>query len=111
MLATAGRHDQSFTAREPILWGDLPPIARPLVKWSSEVRRLVELPRAIHRAAKTALAMPTGPVFLSLPGDVLTSEADLDLGAPTRVAPRVRGDAEAIERAAALLLHARQPVT
>jgi len=110
ILVTAGQHDQSFTFTEPILWDELPPIARPLVKWSSEVRRLVELPRAIHRAAKTALAMPTGPVFLSLPGDVLTSEADLDLGAPTRVAPRVRGDAEAIERAAALLLEARQPL-
>ena len=110
ILVTAGQHDQSFTFTEPILWDDLPPIARPLVKWSSEVRRLVELPRAIHRAAKTALAMPTGPVFLSLPGDVLTSEADLELGAPTRVAPRVRGDAEAVERAAALLLAARRPL-
>ncbi len=110
ILVTAGQHDQSFTATEPILWGDLPPIARPLVKWSSEVTRLVELPRAIHRAAKTALAMPTGPVFLSLPGDVLTSEADLDLGKPTRVASRMRGDAAAIEEAAELLLKSQRPV-
>ena len=29
MLLTAGQHDQSFTATEPILWADLPPIARP----------------------------------------------------------------------------------
>jgi benzoylformate decarboxylase len=110
ILVTAGQHDQSFTATEPILWGDLPPIARPLVKWSSEVTRLVDLPRAIHRAAKTALAMPTGPVFLSLPGDVLTSEADLDLGKPTRVASRMRGDAAAIEEAAELLLKSQRPV-
>ncbi|HKX08100.1 MAG TPA: thiamine pyrophosphate-binding protein [Stellaceae bacterium] len=110
ILVTAGQHDQSFTLTEPILWDDLPPIARPLVKWSSEVHRLVELPRAIHRAAKTALAMPTGPVFLSLPGDVLTSEADIDLGAPTRVAPRVRGDADAVDRAAALLLESKRPL-
>ena len=110
ILVTAGQHDQSFTATEPILWGDLPPIARPLVKWSSEVQRLVDLPRAIHRAAKTALAPPTGPVFLSLPGDVLTSEADIDLGKPTRVAPGMRGDATAIEAAAALLLKAERPV-
>ena len=110
ILVTAGQHDQSFTFTEPILWGDLPPIARPLVKWSSEVRRLSELPRAIHRAVKTALAPPTGPVFLSLPGDVLTGEADLDLGAPTRVATRLRGDAAAIDAAAELLLRARRPV-
>ena len=33
----------------------------------------------VHRAAKTALAPPTGPVFLSLPGDILKNEADIDL--------------------------------
>jgi len=84
ILVTAGQHDQSFNATEPILWDDLPTIARPMVKWSSEVRRLADLPRLVHRAAKTALAPPTGPVFLSLPGDILNSEADVDLGALAR---------------------------
>ena len=92
ILVTAGQHEQSFTATEPILWADLPTIARPLVKWSSEVHRLADLPRLVHRAAKTALAPPTGPVFLSLPGDILRADADIDLPAPTRVAPRLRGD-------------------
>src|ERR671922_767426 len=36
LLLTAGQHDQSFTATEPILWSDLPPIATPFVKWRSE---------------------------------------------------------------------------
>ena len=79
ILVTAGQHEQSFTATEPILWADLPTIARPLVKWSSEVHRLADLPRLVHRAAKTALAPPTGPVFLSLPGDILRADADIDL--------------------------------
>src|SRR5438094_3405408 len=39
IIVTAGQHDQSFTASEPLLWADLPNIARPLVKWSAEVRR------------------------------------------------------------------------
>ena len=60
----------------------------------------------MHRAAKTALAQPTGPVFLSLPGDIMTDEADLDLGAPTHIAPRLRADRDAIERAAELLAKA-----
>src|SRR6266851_2695995 len=110
LLVTAGQHDQSFTFSEPLLWADLPTIARPLVKWSSEVRRLADLPRAVHRAAKTALAPPTGPVFLSLPADVLNEEADIDLGAPSRVAPRLRGDQAAIAAAAALLAAAERPV-
>lgn len=110
ILVTAGQHDQSFNVTEPILWAELPPIARPLVKWSAEVHRLADLPRMVHRAAKTALAPPTGPVFLSLPGDILNAEGDIDLGAPTRIGPRVRGDLAAIEAAAILLAKAERPV-
>jgi benzoylformate decarboxylase len=110
ILLTAGQHEQSFVATEPILWADLPTIARPLVKWSSEVHRLADLPRLVHRAAKTALAPPTGPVFLSLPGDILRADADIDLMAPTRVAPRLRGDKAAVDAAADLLARAQRPV-
>jgi benzoylformate decarboxylase len=110
ILVTAGQHEQSFTATEPILWADLPTIARPLVKWSSEVNRLADLPRLVHRAAKTALAPPTGPVFLSLPGDIFKADGDIDLLAPTRVGPRLRGDRAAIEAAASLLAGAKRPV-
>src|SRR5499427_7672004 len=110
ILVTAGQHEQSFNVTEPILWADLPTIARPLVKWATEVHRLADLPRIVHRAAKTALAPPTGPVFLSLPGDILNAEADLDLMAPTRVAPRTRGDRAAIEQAAALIAKAERPL-
>ncbi len=110
ILVTAGQHEQTFNATEPILWADLPTIARPLVKWSSEVHRLADLPRLVHRAAKTALAPPTGPVFLSLPGDILRADADIDLSAPTRIAPRLRGDRSAVEAAAALLADAKRPV-
>ena len=110
LLVTAGQHDQGFNVTEPILWADLPTLARPLVKWSSEVHAHADLPRVVHRAIKTALAPPTGPVFLSLPADVLKAEGDLDLGAPTRVAPRLRGDAEAIAAAAALLAKAERPL-
>src|SRR5438876_3597670 len=110
MLLTAGQHDQSFNVTEPILWSDLPPMAAPLVKWSTEARRLEDLPRIVHRAVKTAFSHPSGPVFLSLPVDVLNAEGDLDLGAPTRVAPRIVGDRAAIARAAELLAKAKNPV-
>jgi benzoylformate decarboxylase len=110
ILVTAGQHDQDFNQSEPILYAELPPIARPLVKWSAEVHRIQDLPLLVHRACKTAMAPPTGPVFLSLPGDILKNEADLDLMAPTRVAPRVRGDRAAIEAAAEVLANARRPV-
>jgi benzoylformate decarboxylase len=110
MLLTAGQHDQSFTATEPILWADLPPVARPFVKWATDVRRLEDLPRLVRRATKTALTQPTGPVFLALPVDVLNAVRDLDLGGPTRVAPRIVGDRQAVDRAARLLAKAERPL-
>jgi benzoylformate decarboxylase len=110
ILVTAGQHDQDFIQTEPILWADLPPIARPLVKWSTEVHRLADLPRLVHRAAKTALAPPTGPVFLALPGDILKAEGEVDLLAPTRVAPRMRGDPAAVAEAVSLLAQAQRPL-
>jgi benzoylformate decarboxylase len=110
ILVTAGQHDQEFNRTEPILYADLPPIARPLVKWSDEVHRLEDLPLMVHRAAKTAMAPPTGPVFLALPGDILKNEADIDLMAPTRVASGIRGDRAAIEAAAKVLASAKRPI-
>lgn len=109
ILVTAGQQDTGFALTEPLLWDDLATMARPLVKWSHEVGRLADLPRAVRRAAKVALTAPTGPVFLSIPGDVLTDEADLDLMAPTRVPPTV-ADAAAIEAAAALIVASATPV-
>jgi len=109
-LVTAGQHEQRFNFTEPLLWADLPTIARPFVKWAAEVRQLSDLPRAIHRAVKTALAPPMGPVFLSLPGDILTDSAELDLGRPSRVASGIRGDATAIAEAAAVIARAQRPL-
>ncbi|MBO0709706.1 MAG: thiamine pyrophosphate-binding protein [Acetobacteraceae bacterium] len=110
ILVTAGQQDQTFSITEPLLYGDVVEMARPLVKWAFEVHRLEDLPRAIHRAAKTALAPPTGPVFIGLPGDVLNASADLDLGEPTRIAGGMRGDPASILDAASRLARAEQPV-
>ena len=110
ILVTAGQQDLEYLVTEPILSADLPVLARPLVKWSAQVDRVADLPRLIHRAVKTALAPPTGPVFLALPGDVLKHEANIEMLAPTRIAPRLRGDAAAIAEAAALLAQAKRPL-
>jgi benzoylformate decarboxylase len=110
VLVTAGQQDTEYLATEPILSADLATLARPFVKWSAEVSRLGDLARLVHRAAKTALAPPTGPVFLSLPGDILKEEGEVDLLGPTRIGTRLRGDIEEITRAAAILAAAKRPV-
>jgi benzoylformate decarboxylase len=110
LLVTAGQHDQSFLITEPILYSNLPDVAKPWVKWSYEILRLEDLPRAIHRAAKVAVFPPAGPVFLSLPADVLKAKGEIDLGAPTRIDPRLRASQAAIEAAAEILSEAKHPI-
>ena len=110
VIVTAGQYEIGHGLTEPLLYDELVPIARPLVKWATEVHRIEDLPRIVHRAAKVAMAPPTGPVFLSLPGSVLDEEAELDLGHPTRVQTGVRPSDEAIEQMAQRLLKAEKPV-
>ena len=110
LLLTAGQHDQSFTATEPVVWADLPPMAKPFVKWSGEVRRPEDLPRLVRRATKTALSHPRGPVFLSLPVDVLNAGRDFDLMRPTRIPSGMVADRSAIDQAARLLASAERPL-
>lgn len=80
------------------------------MKWATEAHSAADLPRIIHRAAKVALSPPTGPVFVSLPTDVLLQEVSVDLGRPSRVAPLFRADPAAIREAARLLAACERPV-
>src|SRR3970040_2731879 len=69
ILLTAGQQEQGHGLTEPLLYAPLVPVATPFVKWAVEATRVEDLPRIVRRAAKGALTPPTGPVFLSLPGD------------------------------------------
>ncbi len=110
LLITAGQQEQGHGLMEPLLYDPLVPIAQPMVKWAIEVTRVQDLPRIVHRAAKIATTPPTGPVFISLPGDILDAEAALELGKPTRVDAANRPSDEALDRLAKRLLEARDPV-
>ncbi len=109
MIITAGQHEQGHGLTEPVLYAPLVPIAAPLVKWAVEITRLEDMPRIVRRAAKVAMTPPTGPVFLSLPGDVLNDEAGVDLTASTRIDTRTRPGDAAIEALATRLIEARNP--
>jgi benzoylformate decarboxylase len=110
MILTAGQQEQGHGLMEPVLYGPLVQMAEPLVKWAVEVTRLEDLPRIVRRAAKIATTPPTGPVFISLPGDILNSEAGIDLGRSTRVDSRVKPSDEALQALVARILKAQRPV-
>src|SRR5947199_8242653 len=110
MILTAGQQEQGHGLTEPLLYGPLVRMAEPLVKWAVDVTRLEDLPRIVRRAAKVATTPPTGPVFISLPGDLLNSEAGVELGRSTRVDTRVKPSDEALLALVARILKAERPV-
>jgi benzoylformate decarboxylase len=110
LLVTAGQQDTRFLMDEPILSADLVQLTEQFTKWSYEVRRATEAPAALRRALKLALTPPTGPVFLSLPMDLMTEVVEDTGEAAPVLAARSRPEAAAIERAASLLASARAPV-
>lgn len=110
IILTAGQQEQGHGLMEPLLYGPLVAMAQPLVKWAIEVTRVEDLPRILRRAAKVATAAPAGPVFISLPGDILDGEAELDFGRSTRVEPTARPSDASVERLARRLLQAQRPV-
>ncbi len=110
LIVTAGQQEQGHGLTEPLLYDPLVPIAAPLVKWATEVTRLEDMARIVRRAAKIATTPPTGPVFLSMPGDVLNDQKGVELGHRTRVDTKVRPSEGGLDTLAARLLAAKSPV-
>jgi benzoylformate decarboxylase len=109
IILTAGQQEQGHGLLEPMLYEPLVPVAQPLVKWAIEVTRAADLPRILHRAAKIALTPPTGPVFLSLPGDVLDASLELDMGRAVRVDAAARPSDELLNQISKMLAAAQRP--
>jgi benzoylformate decarboxylase len=90
LVVTAGQQDTRHLMSEPWLSGDLVALASPVVKWAREVRRGEDVGQALRRAFAIARTPPTGPVFLSLPMDVLDQEVAGPVppaSAPPRLGP------------------------
>src|SRR5262249_9440448 len=77
VLLTAGKQDTRLLVPEPILAGELVRMAEPFTKWAYEIRSAAEAVSVLQRAVSVALTPPTGPVFLSLPMDLMTEEVDV----------------------------------
>jgi benzoylformate decarboxylase len=79
LVVTAGQQDTRHLMTEPWLSGDLVALAAPVTKWAKELRRADDVGPALRRAFGLARTPPCGPVFLSLPMDIL----DQDVNDPT----------------------------
>ena len=86
MVVTAGQQDRRHLLAEPILSGDLTGLAAPATKWQHEVRHLGELAPVLRRAFLSAATSPTGPVFVSIPMDILDETGDIEVPPRSHVA-------------------------
>ncbi len=88
-------------------------VLRELVKWEYELRNRHQLETVVDRALNMATGKPQGPVYLTLPREVLAEDmGDFTYASPSpRHAPAGAGaDPDAIDRAAAIIAAAERPV-
>ncbi|MGQ9694118.1 MAG: thiamine pyrophosphate-requiring protein [Thermodesulfobacteriota bacterium] len=85
---------------------------REYVKWDYELRNFWQLEKVIDRALNIAMAEPQGPVYLSLPREILAEEHHEFNYTPTQPKLYVKydPDAEAIRQAALILKDAENPL-
>ena len=122
MLFTAGRNPiteagSRGSRNRPIHWAqesfDQGALVREFVKWDYELRTFSQLETVVDRALAITAAEPQGPVYLTLPREVLGEAHDVFEYADASRAPRP-ADAvaapEAVQEAARILAAARRPL-
>src|SRR5271169_6495193 len=90
LVVTAGQQDTRHLMTEPWLSGNLVALAEPVTKWAKELRRGEDVGQALRRAFEVCRTPPGGPVFLSLPMDILDQEVSHPTprkSAPPRLGP------------------------
>jgi acetolactate synthase I/II/III large subunit len=87
-------------------------MVRELVKWDYELRLADEIETVVDRALEIAMTPPHGPVYLTLPREILAMAATrLGDGVPRRALPTPPApDAAAIERLAEWIAAAKRPL-
>src|SRR5918994_5467941 len=102
VVVTSTNVDNRIAGRDSHTEGkDLIELTRQFTKWSCEVHRADRIPEILNRAFKVAATPPTGPVYLSLPSNLLGEPIDaLNPEAERfRIVPRLAGDPEALKDA------------
>lgn len=99
----------------PIHWAqemyDQAGMARELVKWDYELRDGRNLEEVVDRGLAISMAQPRGPVYLTLPREVLAQPAPARREVPAQPVPTVPyPDPSAVDRIAGALAASRYPV-
>ena len=87
-------------------------LVRETIKWDYEVKRPEQIHAAVDRALSLAMSDPKGPVYVTLPREVLAMPVPADgvPAAPQPAARRMAADPAAIAEAADILAAAARPL-
>jgi acetolactate synthase I/II/III large subunit len=85
---------------------------REIVKWDYELRNGEQLETVVDRALAIAASEPRGPVYLSLPREVIAAPCEVEHPSPSRLNPAAPAapDRAAVAEAAGILGQARRPL-
>jgi len=80
----------------------------PIAKWATEIDDAARIPEIVTRAFSVAMSGRPGPVVISLPEDMLTTEVEAPSALPSIVAETNPGEAQ-IAEALAIIARAKRP--
>ena len=109
MLVTAGQQDTRMRLREPLLGHDLAAMAAPVTKWSGEPQSPDEVAPMLRRAFRIASQPPAGPVFMSLPVNIMEADTDIINVTPARTHLNFPPAPDGLDQAVQSLLGCQAP--
>jgi acetolactate synthase-1/2/3 large subunit len=85
---------------------------REFMKWDYELRHAEQVETVLDRALAIAKSEPQGPVYVTLPREILASQFSREVASKTTISPTAppAADPVALEEAAKLLAKAQHPV-
>ena len=109
MILFAGQVPRQHRGRVAFQEIDLPAMFAPLCKWADDITNAERIPEFVGRAMQIALSGRPGPVFLSLPEDMLLEQTNVQLldavHASTPIIPE-----SSLDDVTDLLMEAKRPL-
>ena len=113
LLVAVASIDQDALGRDQLQEPDHPELmTEPITKWFWQMQSTAAVAETTRRALKFASTPPCGPVFLSLPTNTLEQRAKSQVWERSKfdVPMRIRPDKDDIEKAARMLIEAKNPL-
>ncbi len=108
VVVTAGQQDLRHISMDPLLSGDLVGFIGNNVKYKYELKNSAEITEVLRKAKIEAMTPPIGPVFLSIPMNLMDEETSFTEPEPASLNYDVTND-EAVNAVAELINNSKNP--